>query len=90
MIRHCQKQPDHPTILHALLAHGGHLRQDHLGLERRRELLGLVEPEPEVGQAGVLAAFNASNLGLGRHAGPQLCHQLHPPHQFRHPPTLFP
>jgi hypothetical protein len=72
------------------LAHHGHLGRNYLGLERRRELLCLIEPEPEVGQASLLATLNASNLGLGRHAGPQLCNQLHPPHQFRHQPTLFP
>src|SRR3954454_9760104 len=41
----------------AALAHGGHLRRDHLGLERRRALLRLVEPQPEVGQASLLAAL---------------------------------
>jgi hypothetical protein len=71
------------------LARHGHLYWHDLSLERGCELLRLIEPEPEVGQASLRAALNTSNLGLGRHAGPQLCNQLHPPHQFRHQPTLF-
>src|SRR4051812_43048235 len=72
------------------LAHDGQLRRNHLGLERRRELLGLVEPQTEVGQASLLAMLNARDLGLGRHAGLQLRDQLHTPYQLRHQPTLFP
>ena len=52
------------------LARHGHLRRHDLSLERRRELLRLIEPEPEFSQADRLAALNTSNLGLGRHAGP--------------------
>jgi hypothetical protein len=72
------------------LAYDGQLPRNHLGLERRRELLGFVEPQPEVGQARLLATLNARDLGLGRHAGLQLRHQLHTPYQLRHQPTLFP
>src|SRR5829696_1694304 len=72
------------------LAHHGQLRRNHLGLARRCELLCLIEPEPEVGQARLRATLHASNLGFRHHAGPQLCNELHPPHQFRHQPTLFP
>src|SRR5215208_7954996 len=43
------------------LAHDGHLGRNHLGLERRCELLRFIEPEPEFGQADRLAALNASN-----------------------------
>ena len=46
------------------LAYDGQLRRNHLGLERRRELLGLVEPQPEVGQARLLATLNARDLGI--------------------------
>jgi len=73
-----------------MLAHDGQLGRNHLGLERRRELLRLVEPQPEVGQACLRATFNARDLGFGRHAGLQLRYQLHTPHQLRHQPTLFP
>src|SRR5215207_2045411 len=72
------------------LAHDGQLRRNHLGLERRCELLGFVEPQPEVGQARLLATLDARDLGLGRHAGLQLCYQLHTPYQLRHQLTLFP
>src|SRR3954471_11955642 len=50
-------------------AHGGHLRRDHLGLERRRELLRLVEPQPEAGEASLLAALETRDLCLRGHAG---------------------
>src|SRR3954467_15117180 len=66
------------------LAHDGQLPRNHLGLERRCELLRFVEPQPEVGQARLLATLNARDLGLGRHAGLQLRHQLHTPYQLRH------
>ena len=72
------------------LARHGHLCRHDLSLERRCELLRLIEPKPELGQAGLLIALDASNLGLRHHAGLQLRNQLHPPHQFRHQPTLFP
>src|SRR3954453_20547514 len=72
------------------LAYDGQLPRNHLGLERRRELLGFVESQPEVRQARLLATLNARDLGLGRHAGLQLRHQLHTPYQLRHQPTLFP
>ena len=88
--RQQQQRRDHPTILHALLAYHGQLPRHDLGLECRCELLRLVESQPEVRQAGLLATLNVRDLCLGRHAGLQLRHQLHPPHQFRHQPTLFP
>ncbi len=72
----------------AALAHGRHLCRHDLGLERRREPLRLVEPEPEVGQAGLLVALDPCDLGLGRHAGLRLRDQLDPPHQLRHQPPL--
>src|SRR5687768_6012382 len=75
--------------LPASLAHDGQLRRNYLGLERRCELLRLVEPQPEVGLAHLFATLNARDLGLGRHAGLQLRHQLHTPYQLRHQPTLF-
>ena len=78
--RQQQQRRDHPTILHALLAYDGQLPRNHLGLERRRELLGFVELQPDVRQARLLATLNARDLCLGRHAGLQLRHQLHTPH----------
>ena len=62
--------------------------------QRRRDhptiLHALIEPQPEVGQACLLTTLEARDLGLGRHAGLQLRHQLHTPYQLRHQPTLFP
>ena len=43
-------------------------------------------PEAKVGQSNLLTALDAGDHGLGRHAGPQLRDQLHPPHQLRHRP----
>ena len=74
----------------ATLPHHGHLRRDHLGLKRRCELLRLREPEPELGQAGMLIALEAGDLHLRRQAGFQFRHQLHPPHQLWHRLTLVP
>ena len=37
------------------LAHNGQLRRSHLDLQRHCELLRPVEPQPEVGQACLLA-----------------------------------
>ncbi len=68
------------------LARHGHLRRHDLGLQRRREPLRLLQPEPELGETGLLFAFDPGDLGLGRHARPQLRDQLHPPHQLRHRP----
>ena len=74
----------------ATLPHHGHLRRDHLGLKYGCELLDLREPEPEVGQAGLLIALEAGDLHLRRQAGFQFRHQLHPPHQLWHRLTLVP
>src|SRR4051794_30664941 len=68
------------------LAHRGHLCRHDLGLQRRGEPLYLLQPEPEASQAGRLATLDPGNLGLRRHPGLQLRHQLHPPHQLRHRP----
>jgi hypothetical protein len=70
----------------AALANGRHLRRHDLGLERGGEPLRLLEPEAELGWTGLLATHDPGDLGLGRHAGLQLRHQLHPPHQLRHRP----
>jgi hypothetical protein len=40
----------------------------------------LSEAEPEVGQTGLLIAFEACDLDLRRLSGLQLRHQLDPPH----------
>ncbi len=72
------------------LTHHSHLRRHDLSLECCRELLCLGEPEPKLGQAGLLVALDAGNLGFRRHPRPQLRNQLHPPHQLRHQPTLVP
>ncbi len=72
------------------LAQHGHLGRHDLSLECCRELLRLGEPEPKLGQAGLIVALKAGNLGFRRHPRPQLRNQLHPPHQLRHQPTLFP
>src|SRR5271166_815649 len=74
----------------ATFAHNGHLRRDHLGLKRRCELLRLREPEPEVGQAGLLIALEAGDLHLRRQARLQFRNQLHSPNQLRHQLTLVP
>jgi hypothetical protein len=73
----------------ATLAHDRHLGRHHPGLDCGGELLGLLEPEPELRQAGLLVALEARDLGFRRHAGLQLRHQPHPPHQLRHR-TLLP
>jgi hypothetical protein len=67
-----------------------HLCRDDFRLEGGGELLRLCETEPEVGQASLLIAFDACDLDLRRLPGLQLPHQLDPPHQFRHQPTLVP
>src|SRR4051812_15776627 len=72
------------------LARHGHLRRHDLSLQRRREPLRLGEPQPELGQAGLLVALDAGDLGLGRHARSPLRDQLHPPHQLRHQLTPLP
>ena len=43
-----------------------------------------------VGQASLLVTLETGDLCLRGHAGLQLRHQLHTPHQLRHQPTLFP
>ena len=49
------------------LARHGHLRRHDLSLERRCELLRLIEPEPEFSQADRLAALTRmSELDVGR------------------------
>ncbi len=63
---------------------------DHFGLQRRRELLRLIEPQPEISQADVLVALNAGQLRFGDNARMPLRNQLHPPLQLRHPPALAP
>jgi hypothetical protein len=37
-----------------------------------------------------LVKLDRRHLGPGRHAGLQLCNQLHPPYQLWHPLTLVP
>jgi hypothetical protein len=74
----------------ATLAHHGHLRRDHLRLNRGGQLLRLREPEPELRQASLLIALEACNLHLRRQARLQLRNQLHPPHQLRHQLNLAP
>jgi len=59
------------------LAHHGYLRRNHLGLERRCDLLCLGQPQSKVGHAGLFIALEAANLHLRRHPNPQLHHQLH-------------
>jgi len=68
----------------ATLAHHGHLRRDHLRMERRCELLRLGKPEPKVGQAGLFIALEACNLHLPRQARLQFRNQLHSPNHPRH------
>jgi hypothetical protein len=72
------------------LAQHGHLGRHNLSLECCRELLCLVEPQPKLGQTGLLIALDTEQLGFRRHPRPQLRNQLHPPYQLRHQPTLFP
>jgi len=72
------------------LAQGGHLRRHHLGLQRRREPLRLVQPQPKLGQANVRVALNAGELRLGGHARLPFRHQLYPPHQLHYQPTPLP
>jgi len=77
-----------PTYFHHLrygtLAHHGHLRRDHLRMERRCELLRLGKPEPEVGQAGLFIGLEACNLHLRRQARLQFRNQLHSPNHLGH------
>ncbi|MGI4795528.1 MAG: hypothetical protein ACRYG8_15925 [Janthinobacterium lividum] len=84
-----QHAPARDARATALTQHG-HLGRHDLSLQRRRELLRLVQPKPKLGQAGLLVALDAGNLGFRRHPRPQLRNQLHPPHQLRHQPTLVP
>ena len=72
------------------LAHRGHLRRDHLGLQRRREPLCPIEPQPEIGQTDVPVALDAGQLRLRDDARMPLRDQLHPPLQLRHSPVLVP
>src|SRR5664279_164310 len=50
--------------------------------------LGLREPEPEVGQAGLFIALEACDLHLRRQARLQFRNQLHSPNHLRHQPAL--
>ncbi len=72
------------------LTHHSHLGRHNLSPQCCRELLRLGEPKPKLGQAGLLIALNLGNFGFRHHPRPQLRNQLHPPHQLRHQPTLFP
>jgi len=72
------------------LTHHSHLGRHDLSLQCCRELFRLGEPEPKLGQAGLLIALDAGKLGCCRHPRPQLRNQLHPPYQLRHQPILFP
>jgi len=72
------------------LTHHSHLGRHDLSLQRCRELLRLGEPKPKLGQAGLLVALDAGDLGFRHHPRPKLRNQLHPPHQLRHQPTLVP
>jgi hypothetical protein len=62
-----------------------------MGLHAPRccQLLGLFEPQTQLGQVGFLITFDPGDFRLRRHAGLQLGNQLHPPYQFRHRPTLI-
>jgi len=72
------------------LAQHSHLGRHDPSLQCCRELFRLVEPQPKLSQAGLLIALDAGNFGFRHHPRPQLRNQLHPPHQLRHQPTLFP
>ena len=60
MTRRCQKQPDHPTILHALLEHG--LRQL---LDKQRDALGPRQDVLENGWRQPMATGNLADEALG-------------------------
>jgi hypothetical protein len=72
------------------LAQGGHLHRYHLGLQRRRQPLRLLQPQPELGHADLRLALDAREFRLGDDAGMLLRHQHHPPLQLRQRPTLVP
>ena len=72
------------------LTESGDLRRHELGLQRRREPLRLVQPQPELGHSGLRVTLNLGELGLRDHARREFRDQLHPPHQLRHQPTLIP
>ena len=74
----------------AMLPGDRHLRRDDLRLDRSHELFRLGETEPEVGQTGLLIAFEACDLHLRRLPGAKLRYQLDPPHQFYDQLTLVP
>ena len=61
---------------------GGDLCRHELSLQRRREPLRLVQPQPEIGHTGLHVALNAGELGLGDHAWLKFRDQLHLPHQL--------
>ena len=70
-----------------------HLARDHLEVALRpvpAAHVATIKPDPEVGQASLLAALETRDLCLRGHARLQLRHQLHTPHQLRHQATLFP
>jgi hypothetical protein len=71
-----------------MCAQGSDLRRHELRLQCCRELLGFVQPQPELGQADLLVTFDAGELGLGGHARLKFRDHHHPPHQLRHQPTL--
>ena len=71
------------------LTHLRYLRRNHRGLQRRRQPLRLVQPQPELDQADVRPALDARDLCLRHHPGPHFRHQLHVPYQLRHPHTLI-
>ena len=73
----------------AALTHPSHLSRHDLSPQCRRELLRLGQLKPKLGQTGLVVALNTGDFGF-RHPRPQLRNQLHPPHQLRHQPTLFP
>jgi hypothetical protein len=56
------------------LAQHGHLRRDHLGLERSGELLCLCQTEPKVRQARLFITLGTSEFHLDRLSGRQLGH----------------
>jgi hypothetical protein len=66
----------------------GHLCRHHLSLQRCRDLLGLFEPQTQLGQVSVFITFDPGDFRLRRHARLQFCNQLHPPQQLHHPLTL--
>ena len=73
-----------------MLPSGRDLCRDDFRLDRGRELFRHGETKPEIGQTGLLIAFEAGDLDLPGLPGLQLRHQLDPPHQFRHLLTLVP